>query len=155
MRIGTRVRVLEGDYTLPGVIVGRDYLHADTHEQGWNVRLETGEIEIFKDNEVFLEHQYTLREARVIVATHPRYWKVGWANVGDGVHRWLCLLFVGFMMRIPHRAPCSCCGAAVDTREVDEGGGPDGAQLSNGEWVCSSECWDLRVMQLEQDNDND
>ncbi len=38
--------------------------------------------------------------------------------------------------------PCCECGAAVDTREVEDGGGPDGCQLTDGRWVCRAECWD-------------
>jgi hypothetical protein len=37
---------------------------------------------------------------------------------------------------------CITCGAPVDTREVSEGGASDGAQLTSGQWVCSSDCWD-------------
>ena len=40
---------------------------------------------------------------------------------------------------------CVFCGADVDTREVEDGGKPEGAQLDNGEWVCSSECWDAEI----------
>jgi hypothetical protein len=38
---------------------------------------------------------------------------------------------------------CCNCGTAVDTREVENGGSPEGAQFSDGDWVCSSECWDV------------
>lgn len=37
---------------------------------------------------------------------------------------------------------CCVCGRIVDPREVDEGGDPFGAQRTDGEWTCSSECWD-------------
>lgn len=37
---------------------------------------------------------------------------------------------------------CCNCGMVVDTREVEDGGSPDGCELSTGEWVCSSECYD-------------
>lgn len=48
-------------------------------------------------------------------------------------------------------ATCCICGASVDTREVDEGGSPDGAELSNGRWVCSPGCWDQAVGGLNDD----
>lgn len=35
---------------------------------------------------------------------------------------------------------CCVCGGEVDTREVDEGGDPEGCQLTDGRWVCSREC---------------
>lgn len=41
-----------------------------------------------------------------------------------------------------HSADCCVCGAPVDTREVEDGGNPEGAELSDGRWVCSPECWD-------------
>lgn len=36
---------------------------------------------------------------------------------------------------------CSNCGSPVDTREVEDGGSPEGAEVSPGVWVCSSECY--------------
>ncbi len=41
--------------------------------------------------------------------------------------------------------PCCECGASVDTREVEDGGGPDGCQLTDGRWVCRAECWEAAV----------
>jgi hypothetical protein len=42
-----------------------------------------------------------------------------------------------------HYAECCNCGAQVDTREVEDGGNEHGAQFSDGDWVCSSECWEV------------
>jgi hypothetical protein len=39
------------------------------------------------------------------------------------------------------RVACVTCGAPVDTREIADGGGPDGAELDDGVWACSHECW--------------
>ena len=39
--------------------------------------------------------------------------------------------------------PCCNCGNLVDTREVEDGGDTHGAQFSDGDWVCSSECWEV------------
>ena len=36
---------------------------------------------------------------------------------------------------------CCICGSSIDTREVEEGGSPDGAEALTGLWVCSPECW--------------
>ena len=41
-----------------------------------------------------------------------------------------------------HITECCICGSIVDTREVEEGGSPDGAEALTGLWVCSPECWD-------------
>jgi hypothetical protein len=38
--------------------------------------------------------------------------------------------------------PCEQCNKPVDTREPNEGGDQHGAELSDGKWVCSFECWD-------------
>lgn len=40
---------------------------------------------------------------------------------------------------------CCNCGRIVDTREKDEGGDGFGAELSDGRWTCSPECWDAVV----------
>lgn len=55
-------------------------------------------------------------------------------------------------MEMTHEKPlyieaCFVCGNRVDTREVEDGGDPDGCQLSNQSWVCSSECWDIATGQ--------
>lgn len=41
-----------------------------------------------------------------------------------------------------HVAECCVCSANVDTREVTEGGDPEGCQLFDGQWVCSDDCYD-------------
>lgn len=41
-----------------------------------------------------------------------------------------------------HTMRCCECGADVDIREVTDGGCPEGAELSDGRWVCSFECWE-------------
>jgi hypothetical protein len=38
--------------------------------------------------------------------------------------------------------PCEQCNKPVDTREPDEGGDQHGAELYEGKWACSFECWD-------------
>lgn len=38
-------------------------------------------------------------------------------------------------------ANCCSCGRIVDTREMKDGGDPFGAELSDGRWTCSAECW--------------
>lgn len=38
-------------------------------------------------------------------------------------------------------ANCCSCGRIVDTREIKNGGDPFGAELSDGRWTCSAECW--------------
>lgn len=35
---------------------------------------------------------------------------------------------------------CCVCNTPVDTREVSDGGSPDGCQRADGKWVCSQEC---------------
>lgn len=45
---------------------------------------------------------------------------------------------------------CAICHVPVDTREVEDGGSPDGAQLSDGRWVCSSEHWDAAIAKVEE-----
>lgn len=42
-------------------------------------------------------------------------------------------------------ANCCKCGRIVDTRERSEGGDPFGAELNDGQWVCSIECWEAVV----------
>ncbi|MEM1151941.1 MAG: hypothetical protein AAGI03_15565 [Pseudomonadota bacterium] len=37
---------------------------------------------------------------------------------------------------------CVECGKFIDTREDWEGGDTDGAELNDGTWVCSFECWE-------------
>ena len=49
------------------------------------------------------------------------------------------------MMRPEGAVGCQVCGAPVDTREEDEGGGPDGCELHGGGWVCSGACYDRAV----------
>lgn len=40
---------------------------------------------------------------------------------------------------------CVKCGRIVDTREAEDGGDTHGSQLSDGQWVCSSECWGAAI----------
>jgi hypothetical protein len=40
---------------------------------------------------------------------------------------------------------CSMCGVKVDTWEEEDGGAPEGAEISEGKWVCSDDCWDESV----------
>ena len=49
-----------------------------------------------------------------------------------------------------NEAECIMCGRTVDTREEDEGGGADGAELAGGEWVCSGRCYDHHIAYLDQ-----
>jgi len=42
-------------------------------------------------------------------------------------------------------AKCCHCGRIVDTREQTEGGDAFGAELNDGRWTCSIECWDTIV----------
>jgi hypothetical protein len=42
-------------------------------------------------------------------------------------------------------ANCCHCGRIVDTRETKHGGDAFGAQLNDGRWTCSPECWDAIV----------
>lgn len=51
-------------------------------------------------------------------------------------------------------ATCTICGSAVDTREIEDGGAPDGCELASGKWVCSRECYlQARIDALETDRD--
>lgn len=45
---------------------------------------------------------------------------------------------------------CSMCGVKVDTWEEEDGGAPEGAEISEGKWVCSDDCWDESVEKTEQ-----
>lgn len=38
---------------------------------------------------------------------------------------------------------CCCCGIMFDAREKFEGGADEGAELTDGRWVCSADCWEL------------
>lgn len=40
---------------------------------------------------------------------------------------------------------CCVCGDVVDPREVEEGGDPDGCELSDGRWVCSRKHYDIAL----------
>ena len=48
-------------------------------------------------------------------------------------------------LRLTDLAQCCVCGKAIDTREIADGGGPDGAQLSDQRWVCTIECYEVVV----------
>lgn len=53
--------------------------------------------------------------------------------------------------RLEFMTKCCACGKNVDMREVEDGGDPDGSELSNGRWVCSGECWDTVVEREERE----
>lgn len=36
---------------------------------------------------------------------------------------------------------CQHCGGDVDTKEVEDGGSPDGCEVLAGLWVCSRPCY--------------
>lgn len=40
-----------------------------------------------------------------------------------------------------HTTNCCSCGRIIDTREKSEGGDDFGAELTDGRWTCSMECW--------------
>lgn len=42
-----------------------------------------------------------------------------------------------------YMVPCCCCGIMFDAREKFEGGADEGAELTDGRWVCSADCWEL------------
>lgn len=44
---------------------------------------------------------------------------------------------------------CAECGRVIDTREKSEGGDGFGAALTQEEWCCSSECWNLMADKLD------
>lgn len=44
---------------------------------------------------------------------------------------------------VPRVEQCCICGKRFDAREEREGGGPDGAELRDGRWACSSGCWEI------------
>lgn len=46
-------------------------------------------------------------------------------------------------------ATCCVCGKVVDTREVEEGGDAHGCQLNDKRWVCSSDCYDIALEEIE------
>ena len=48
-------------------------------------------------------------------------------------------------MIVPNIVKCVQCGADVDTREVEDGGSPDGCEVRPGRWVCSPVCWQKEV----------
>lgn len=48
----------------------------------------------------------------------------------------------GRPIKFPRREQCCICGNRFDAREQSEGGGPDGAQLTDGRWTCSPDCWE-------------
>ena len=56
------------------------------------------------------------------------------------------LLALGWRPATPpaDTAPCCMCCKPVDTREIGEGliVDPNGCELSDGRWTCSSECWE-------------
>jgi hypothetical protein len=49
----------------------------------------------------------------------------------------------GGPFKFPRREQCCICGKRFDVREQSEGGGPDGAQLTDGRWTCSAEHFDI------------
>lgn len=51
------------------------------------------------------------------------------------------------------KANCTICGSAVDTREIEDGGAPDGCELASGKWACSRECYlEAHIYALEAEN---
>lgn len=46
----------------------------------------------------------------------------------------------------PGNTLCSVCEGEVDTREVEDGGTPDGCDIGNGDWVCGRDCYNTFLM---------
>jgi hypothetical protein len=42
----------------------------------------------------------------------------------------------------PASEQCCVCGERFDAREIEDGGGPNGCELTGGRWVCSSDCFE-------------
>lgn len=44
-----------------------------------------------------------------------------------------------------HITTCVVCGRIIDKREQEDGGDEFGAQMANGDWVCSTECEETAI----------